>query len=98
MATFDRQVLVETQEKELLVCKNCGAIITTKEHIQFLHSKLGAKSFSSILSLNLLNEKLRLANEDDVDVPVQDELKRKDMFNTICPNCLRKVIVKNTFE
>jgi formate hydrogenlyase subunit 6/NADH:ubiquinone oxidoreductase subunit I len=35
MATFDRSQLVERQEKELLICESCGAIITTKEHIQY---------------------------------------------------------------
>jgi formate hydrogenlyase subunit 6/NADH:ubiquinone oxidoreductase subunit I len=94
MATFDRTQLVEKQEKELLICESCGAIITTKEHIQFLHRKLGPIAFSSILNLNMLNEKLRLSESRDTEVDVRDELKRKDMFNIICPNCLRKVLVK----
>ena len=98
LATFDRKILVEKQEKELLICKSCGAIITTKEHIQFLHRKLGAKSYSSILNLNMLNEKLKLAEPDDVDIEIKDELKRKDMFNILCPNCLRIVLVKTTFN
>ena len=95
MATFDRSQLVERQEKELLVCESCGAIITTKEHIQYLHKKLGPIAYSSILNLNMLNEKLKLAEPEDTAVDVKDELKRKDMFNIICPNCLRKVLVKS---
>ena len=94
LSTFDRSQLVETQEKELLICKSCGAVITTKEHAQFLQSKLGPKAYSSILNLNLLNEKLQLAKKEEVEVPVRDELKRKDLFNTLCPNCLRRVLVK----
>ncbi len=95
LATFDRSQLVEKQEKELLVCENCGAIITTKEHIQYLHKKLGPIAYSSILNLNMLNEKLKLAEPKDVSFDVKDELKRKDTFNIICPNCLRKVLVKS---
>jgi formate hydrogenlyase subunit 6/NADH:ubiquinone oxidoreductase subunit I len=95
MATFDRSQLVERQEKELLICESCGAIITTKEHIQYLHKKLGPIAYSSILNLNMLNEKLKLAEPKDTAVDIKDELKRKDMFNIICPNCLRKVLVKN---
>jgi formate hydrogenlyase subunit 6/NADH:ubiquinone oxidoreductase subunit I len=95
MATFDRSQLVERQEKELLICESCGAIITTKEHIQYLHKKLGPIAYSSILNLNMLNEKLKLAEPKDTAVDVRDELKRKDMFNIICPNCLRKVLVKS---
>jgi len=95
LATFDRSQIVEKQEKELLVCENCSAIITTKEHIQYLHKKLGPIAYSSILNLNMLNEKLKLAEPEDIAVDVKDELKRKDVFNIICPNCLRKVLVKS---
>ncbi|MFC2087784.1 hypothetical protein ACFLSA_06460 [Bacteroidota bacterium] len=49
----------------------------------------------SILNLNMLNEKLRLASPDDTHVDVKDDLKRKDMFNILCPNCLRQVLVKS---
>jgi len=98
IATFDRQNNVEYQEKELLICKNCGAVITTKEHLHFLHRKLGPKAFSSIINLNLLNEKLKLAEEQDVDVEILDDLKRKDMFNIICPNCLRQILVKYLYK
>jgi len=85
---------VEYQEKELLICKSCNAVITTREHLGFMHRKLGPKAFASILNLNLLNERLKLAENQDVDVEVRDSLKRKDMFNIICPNCLRQVLVK----
>lgn len=97
LATFERNQLVERQKKELLVCESCGAIITTKEHMYFLHEKLGATAFSSILNLNMLNEKLKLAETKDTEVKIQDGLKRKDMFNIICPNCLRKIQVKNLY-
>ncbi|MCK4700001.1 MAG: 4Fe-4S dicluster domain-containing protein [Bacteroidales bacterium] len=97
LANFNREELIETQEKELLLCENCGAIITTKEHIIYLHKKLGPKAYSSILNLNILNETLKLATKEETSVEVRDELKRKDMFNIICPNCLRKVLVKTSF-
>lgn len=95
MAVFDRTKVVEKQEKELLICESCGAIITTKEHIQYLHKKLGPTAYASILNLNMLNEKLKLADPKDTAVDIKDDLKRKDMFNIICPNCLRKVLVKS---
>jgi hydrogenase-4 component H len=95
LATFDRKTLIETQEKELLICSNCEAIITTKEHFQYLHDRLGPAAFASILNLNMLNERLRLAENDTVAVAVTDDLKRKDMFNVLCPDCLRKVLLKS---
>jgi formate hydrogenlyase subunit 6/NADH:ubiquinone oxidoreductase subunit I len=94
LAVFDRDKNIEYQEKELLICASCKAVITTKEHLSFMHRKLGPKAFSSILNLNILNEKLKLAEGQDVQVEVKDKLKRKDMFNIICPNCLRVVLVK----
>ena len=59
-----------------------------------MHRKLGPRAFSSILNLNMLNQKLKLAEGQDVDVEIRDKLKRKDMFNILCPNCLRQVLVK----
>lgn len=94
LAVFDRDKNVEYQEKELLVCENCNAVITTKEHLQFMHRKLGPKAFASILNLNILNEKLKLSENQDTSIEITDGLKRKDMFNIICPNCLREVLLK----
>ena len=96
MAVFDREKVIEYQEKELLICKSCGAIITTKDHLLYMHRKLGPKAFASILNLNILNQKLKLEEDQDTDVDVRDGLKRKDMFNIICPNCLRMILVKYT--
>jgi formate hydrogenlyase subunit 6/NADH:ubiquinone oxidoreductase subunit I len=94
LAVFNRNENVEYQEKELLICKSCKAVITTKEHLWFMHRKLGQKAFSSILNLNLLNQKLRLAEEQDIDLEIKDSMQRKDMFNIICPNCLRQILIK----
>jgi formate hydrogenlyase subunit 6/NADH:ubiquinone oxidoreductase subunit I len=95
LSSFDRASLVEYQEKELLLCKSCHAVITTQEHIKHLHNVLGPKAFSSILNLNMLNERLQLSRSEDTEVEVLDHLKRKDMFNVICPNCLRQTLVKD---
>lgn len=95
LSTFSREELVETQERELILCNSCNAIITTRDHMRYLYSKLGPKAFSSILNLNLLNEHLQLADPEKTKVEIRDGLKRKDMFNIICPNCLRQVLVKD---
>ncbi|HCI55056.1 MAG TPA: 4Fe-4S dicluster domain-containing protein [Bacteroidales bacterium] len=94
LAVTDRTQNIDYQEKELLICRNCGAVITTKEHLQYIHKKLGPKAYSSILDLNVLNEKLKLSEGQDIEVEVKDQLKRKDMFNVLCPNCLRLVLIK----
>ncbi len=95
LATFDRMTLIETQEKELLICMNCSTVITTKQHFQYLHDKLGPMAYASILNLNMLNERLKLEDNVATKVEVIDGLKRKDMFNVLCPDCLRKVLLKS---
>jgi hydrogenase-4 component H len=94
LAVFERDKIIEKQEKNLVICKNCKAVISTDEHIQYLHDKLGPKAFASILNLNLLNQKLQLAPREETDVDIRDGLKRKDMFNIICPNCMRSVLIQ----
>lgn len=94
MATFQRDAVIEVQKKNLLLCKGCGAVITTKDHFKYLHEKLGPAAYASILNLNQLNERLKLADQDSLNVEVVDGLKRKDMFNVLCPECLRKVQLK----
>lgn len=85
------------RKKELLICESCGAVITTREHLAFMHRKLGPRAFSSLLNLNMLNEQLRLARTEDIKTGIRDGLKRKDMFNIVCPNCLRKILVKISY-
>ncbi len=94
LSVFERDKLVEKQERQLVICKHCDAIITTDQHIHYMHDKLGPKAFASTLNLNLLNDKLQLARKEDTDVEIRDGLKRKDMFNIICPNCMRSVLIK----
>ena len=95
MSCFDRSAVVETQERELLICENCNAVITTKDHMRFIHEKLGPKAYSSILNLNMINERLRLGGEADTKTDITDGLKRKDSFNILCPNCNRQLQLQN---
>jgi hypothetical protein len=50
-------------------------------------------AYASILNLNMLNERLKLDDQEAVLVEITDDLKRKDMFNVLCPDCLRKVLL-----
>lgn len=93
IATFDRVSSVETQTRELLMCNNCGDVITTKEHVKYLFGKLGTRGYSSTLALNVFNQTF-IPDPKSVEVDVQDEVKRKDMFNVMCPNCQRSLQVK----
>jgi len=98
IAVFNRADNVEYQHKELLGCENSGAVITTVEHLSYMHRKLGPKAFSSILNLSVLNTRLKLAVGQDLATGPSGTLQRKDMFSIICPNCLRQVTVKYLFK
>jgi hydrogenase-4 component H len=91
LSYFEHDEVIETQERELLICESCGAIITTKDHMRYIHEKLGPKAYSSILNLNLLNQRLQLAKEEDIKTEIKDGLKRKDLFTNLCPNCNRRI-------
>lgn len=95
LSGFDRKQIVEEQEKDLLICENCGAIITTREHLWFLHRKLGPKGYSSLLNLEALNENLRLADKEDTKTTIKEGMQRKDSFKILCPNCLHQILVSN---
>ncbi len=98
LSVFDRADNVEYQYKELLICESCGAVITTVEHLNFMHRKLGPKAFASILNLSMLNRKLKLAEGQELAASAGKTPQRKDMFSVICPNCLRQVTVKYLFK
>ena len=98
LSVFDRKELIEIQHKELLVCEKCGAVITTKEHFRYMHHKLGPKAYASMLNLQVLNESLKLASMEETTVELKDELKRKDFFSVLCPNCLRKTLIQTSYH
>ena len=95
LSGFERESIIEKQEKELLICEHCGAVITTREHMMFLHKKLGPKAYSSLLNLEALNENLGFESKDNTKTEIKEKLRRKDSFNILCPNCLHTVLINN---
>jgi len=59
-----------------------------------MFNKLGPKGYSSTLNLSILNESL-VPSTENTGLEISDDLKRKDMFNILCPDCQRIVQVKN---
>ncbi len=98
LSVFDKEELIEKQEKELLVCEYCGAILGAKKHLEYIYEKLGPYAFSQQLTIAQLNEKLRLLDKEIFSIPVKDELKRKDFFTVLCPNCKRQVLLKSLIK
>jgi len=96
MAVFDKKDLIEDQKKDLLVCEDCGEIIGAREHLEYIYKKLGPTAFSQQMTIAQVQEKLKMLNKEDLSVPVKkDEVKRKDFFSIMCPNCKRKTLLES---
>jgi len=96
MAVFNKKELIEKQKKELVVCERCGTIIGSKQHLQYIYSKLGPYAFSQLSLVTLLHQNLKIVKNDDINLPIKDKkIKRKDSFSILCPNCKRKVLIKS---
>lgn len=96
LATLDRSTARETIEKDLVLCEQCGAAVTTKEHLRFIADEVGAKSFS--------NPALMLAREEALGLvefwpPARRErVQRADLVKVLCPKCRREVVAREIFS
>jgi len=95
LSTFDRKELIEEQKKELILCEFCGAVIGAKKHLEYIYKKLGPYAFTQQMTIADLSEKLGIIDKEIFSIPtIKDELKRRDFFTILCPNCKREVLLK----
>ena len=90
LADFDRSVMEETIERELVLCEICGGVVGTKEHLQWITKRMGTLAYS--------NPTLILSGYDDLSriEPAyahnkERKIYREDIFRILCPECRRKV-------
>ena len=91
LALFDRKLAVEDIDKELVICELCGAIVSTKDHLQWLARKLGTLAYG--------NPTLILSSQREL-IPVESgtkgkELRRPDIMKVLCPKCRHEVMIKD---
>lgn len=91
LALFDRNLAVESVEKELVFCDLCHSVITTKDHLKWTYKKLGTLAYG--------NPSLLLINQREL-IPIDsgkagDELRRPDIFKILCPKCRHEVMLKD---
>ncbi len=99
LAGFDRELMVEKQENELVLCEECGEAVGTRDHLRLIREKVGALSLANENTLLALQEELGLApaSKGKISPP----LKRGDLFRILCPRCRRDVHLAdewNTFK
>ncbi|MCK4644349.1 4Fe-4S dicluster domain-containing protein [bacterium] len=88
LAVFSRDDLHTVKEFDLVVCEECGEILSTRDHILWMLDSLGEKQPAN---LGLLNEKLKkLGIVDDASRSITFD-KRDDMFVVLCPKCRHRI-------
>ncbi|MFA5255105.1 MAG: 4Fe-4S dicluster domain-containing protein [Candidatus Omnitrophota bacterium] len=93
-SSFDRGEMVSTSdEKELALCEICGAVITTKAHLDWLAKKLGPLSFSNP-TLFIASLKNMGFAEDVLQNLKEGLLQRSDRIKVLCSKCRRSVTIE----
>lgn len=89
MACVDRDESTEEIEKELVLCEECGEVITTREHLNWIYDKLGPLAYT--------NPTVFLGGgtgeSDPVPVKMEREPNRSDRMRILCPRCKRKLVL-----
>ena len=94
LSSFDRRDMVSaTDEKDLALCEACGAVITTRAHLDWLAKKLGALAFSNptLFVASLKN----MGFSDDVLQNLKEGLlRRSDRIKVLCSKCRRSATIE----
>ncbi len=85
-----KNIRSEEIKKELVICSNCGTIISTKEHLLWVAKRLGPKVYGNINLLNLISKTF---NSLTTGVKFKQFDQRENMFELLCPKCRRKILL-----
>lgn len=88
LSGFDRSAMVEEIEKELVACELCAKPIGPKDHLLWIHRKLGSLAYANVTVSLAAQDALGLRER----VPRDDRpLDRADIQRVLCPACRRAV-------
>jgi hydrogenase-4 component H len=88
----DRDKQIAKVEKNLVLCEECGEIITTVEHLRFLAKKLGPLAYSNANLIITGQQELGL-----VEKPAEKEEalhKRAGLMRVLCGKCRRAAVIR----
>jgi hydrogenase-4 component H len=89
--TYDLNLAVATVEKELVICKECGEVITTVDQLRWVAERLGTKAFGNMGLALLISQNLGLSGPAERDPERPHD--RGDNVSILCPRCKREVIL-----
>ncbi len=87
LALLDKTLAVEAVERELVACELCGGILTTRDHLLWISSRLGALAYANpTLTRIAQNPFSPIASPSRNEKP-----RREDGMRVLCPVCRRRV-------
>lgn len=91
LSFVDKEPFRDEIEKELVFCEKCGAVITTRHHLEWIARKVGELAYSNptlVLARQSGLNTLEMAPERGDAEPY-----RSDHQRLLCPDCRREVIL-----
>lgn len=88
LAVYDRKDLIDSVERELIVCENCGRPIATKKHILWLMEQLEEKGAAHLGFIIMSLKELGIIEEVKKKISFD---KRQDLFAILCPECRHRI-------
>ena len=77
-------------------CESCGAVVTTREHLEWIAERLGPQRFANPNLMIVAEEKLGLSKPQLAHLhggPIQ----RADMVRILCNQCRRAVLTREVY-
>lgn len=93
--TGKRTDLIETVEKELVICEDCNEIVGPKDQILWVAKKLGPLAFSNTTVMLFYLQNNSLARLEPSVAEKENFPTRSDRIKILCPRCRREVVIKS---
>ncbi len=89
---FSREAMRDVVEKEMVLCELCGKGIAPRDHLLWIHRRLGPLSNSNLTAFLVAQEELGLRET----IPRDDRaMNRSDIQRVLCPTCRRGVTLRD---
>lgn len=85
--------ILETIEKEILLCEICRSVIAPIDQLKWIRKRLGAKAYAHPnFLLNIQREFFELEPSY-----AKARIRREDQIKEVCPKCRQKIVVEDEF-
>jgi len=91
MACVDRNDSIEEINKDLVLCEECGEIITTRAHLDWIYDQLGPLAYTNPTVFLGARE-----GGDAVPTRLEREPNRTDRMRILCPRCKRQLALSDS--